>query len=163
MSLLLVQIIFLIEILTQLFYQALKGKIVNFITPNWQFKQTLLISQYPYPVRVPASIAALGKDGSLLTRTTLSVPKHSSTTSFTPLNTPLRDTTAESVDGAKIGKSIVPQVSTRAGKSLNSKSFFEGLKKMMMLNKMCPKCMLPHWQKIIQLWYLTQSQIVNKM
>merc|ERR1712117_571100 len=36
--------------------------------------------QYPYPVRVPASISAIGKDGSLLSRTTLPVPKPSSTT-----------------------------------------------------------------------------------
>ena len=39
--------------------------------------------QYPYPVRVPASIAAIGEDGSILSKSSITVPlEHVSATAL---------------------------------------------------------------------------------
>ena len=41
------------------------------------------ITQYPYPVRAPASIAAIGEDGSILSKSSIPVPLvHVSATAF---------------------------------------------------------------------------------
>ena len=130
----------------------------------WHLQWSLSTAQYPYPVRVPASIAEVREDGSFIRQTYFPVPIRPnqeqeakvpakrattySTTSSPGDTTSINETATKATKRTHhinaIGKNS-SYSSQPSGHRMSPQSLSDGLRKIRMIFDKCPKC-LGVWQ-----------------